>query len=243
MSEQIMERQNETKAPALTDGVSIWDSSATMATAVRMAEYLARASIIPQSYQKSPGDCLVAIDLGRRMGISPITVMQNSQVVRGKFTWTGSFCKSLVNSCGKFENSRYEFCGTPGKMDWGCRMAAESSRTHRTIRGPWVTMQMAKDEEWISKPGSKWKTMPELMMRYRAATFFARTECPEVLNGFYTTEEIVDIGDDDFSVSDASEEVDHPEVRYEDTPTQDAAAQEEAPTDEPQEVSGGLDAL
>jgi hypothetical protein len=56
-----------------------------------------------------------------------------------------------------------------------------------------VTIAMAKAEGWHGKNGSKWKTMPEQMLRYRAATFFARAYCPEITLGMRTQEEIIDI--------------------------------------------------
>lgn len=191
---EIAEKRQETGAELVpARSVSMWDNNEAMVTAVRMAEYLSNAKIIPQQYQKNPGDCLVAIDFARRMGLSPVTVMQQSQMVRGNFTWKGSACKAMVDASRKFVNSRYETCGKPGAMNWGCRLVAERVKPYCTVCGPWVTMQMAKDEGWIDKDGSKWKTMPELMMRYRAASFFAKTECPEVLMGFSTAEEIEDI--------------------------------------------------
>ena len=52
---------------------------------------------------------------------------------------------------------------------------------------------MAKDEGWLDKSGSKWKTMPRQMMMYRAASFFARAHCPEVLLGIQTVEEVQDV--------------------------------------------------
>jgi diguanylate cyclase (GGDEF)-like protein len=58
-----------------------------------------------------------------------------------------------------------------------------------------VTIGMAKAEGWYNKTGSKWKTMPELMMRYRAATFLIRSVAPEIALGFQTTEEVRDIID------------------------------------------------
>jgi hypothetical protein len=54
-------------------------------------------------------------------------------------------------------------------------------------------MQMAKAEGWLDKGGSKWKTMPELMLRYRAGTFFGRLYAPDVLMGLYTQDEALDI--------------------------------------------------
>ena len=55
-----------------------------------------------------------------------------------------------------------------------------------------VNMQMAKDEGWYGKNGSKWKTMPQLMLRYRAASFFSSLNCPELTMGIHTREEIED---------------------------------------------------
>jgi hypothetical protein len=52
---------------------------------------------------------------------------------------------------------------------------------------------MANAEGWVSKAGSKWKTMPELMMRYRAAAFFGRLYAPEITMGMHSVEEVVDI--------------------------------------------------
>jgi hypothetical protein len=51
---------------------------------------------------------------------------------------------------------------------------------------------MAKAEGWVSRKGSKWATMPELMLMYRAASFFGRLYAPEVLMGMHSMEEIQD---------------------------------------------------
>ena len=39
------------------------------------------------------------------------------------------------------------------------------------------------------------KTMPELMMRYRAASFFINQFAPEISMGMMTTEEVYDVGE------------------------------------------------
>jgi hypothetical protein len=51
---------------------------------------------------------------------------------------------------------------------------------------------MAKAEGWSTKNGSKWKTMPDLMLRYRSATFLIRCTAPEIGLGLQTAEEIHD---------------------------------------------------
>jgi hypothetical protein len=52
---------------------------------------------------------------------------------------------------------------------------------------------MASAEGWATKAGSKWKTMPELMLRYRAAAFFGRLYAPDILMGMQTAEEAADV--------------------------------------------------
>ena len=64
-----------------------------------------------------------------------------------------------------------------------------------TIVGPDVTIAMAKAEGWVDKKGSKWKTMPQLMLAYRAAAFMIRTTAPEISLGMMTTEELQDTVD------------------------------------------------
>ena len=54
---------------------------------------------------------------------------------------------------------------------------------------------MAVGEGWYSKNGSKWPTMPELMLRYRAASYWVSSFAPEMAMGFRTTEEAQDIVD------------------------------------------------
>ena len=75
-----------------------------------------------------------------------------------------------------------------------CKAWAEDYSGHR-VEGPKITMKMAQDEGWSTKSGSKWKTMPEVMIRYRAASFFGRMNCPDMIMGIYSQEEVIDMGD------------------------------------------------
>lgn len=54
-------------------------------------------------------------------------------------------------------------------------------------------MLMAKKEGWSTKPGSKWQTMPDLMIRYRAAAFWGRLYASDLLLGIQSQEEVVDV--------------------------------------------------
>ena len=54
-------------------------------------------------------------------------------------------------------------------------------------------MKEAIAEGWTTKAGNKYQSLPELMLRYRAATFLIRTHAPEVMNVMHMVEEIEDV--------------------------------------------------
>lgn len=160
----------------------------------QMAEFLSGSDIVPQTFKGKPQNVLIALEMANRLKADPMMVMQNLYIVHGKPSWSSSFLISCVNSCGRFTALQFEYFGTEGQDDWGCFAYAKELNSGEVVEGPKVTMAMAKAEGWSTKNGSKWKTMPQLMLRYRAATFFVRTVAPEVSMGMRTEDELVDMG-------------------------------------------------
>lgn len=160
---------------------------------LQVARLYSKSTMVPDVYRGNESNCFVACELSARMNVSPVLVMQNLYIVHGKPSWAGQACKALIDGCGKFKQSEFVFVGERDTSDWGCFLQAINISTGKITRGTVITWQMAEDEGWVKKTGSKWKTMPEQMMKYRAAAFFARSECPEVLMGYQTADEIDDI--------------------------------------------------
>lgn len=169
---------------------SVWENKDAFNQILRAADMLSKTSIIPQSYQGKPQDCFVAIEMANRMGVSPMVVMQNMYVVKGKPSWAGQACTMLINSCGKFKDVKHIYTGEKGKPNRGCYVTATRISDGSQVDGVEVTMQMAQSEGWTSN--SKWRNMPELMLAYRASAFFARVYCPEAMMGVQTAEEVYD---------------------------------------------------
>lgn len=161
----------------------------------RMAQMYVQSTIVPDTYRGNIGNCAIAIDMAQRMGANPIMVMQNLYIVHGNPAWSSKFLIACINCSGRFTPLRYQFYGKRGTDQYGCRAYAyeRSDRDHKdALCGIWVTMEMAKREGWTSKNGSKWNTMPDQMLIYRAAAFWARAYAPEISMGFLTKEEIED---------------------------------------------------
>lgn len=186
----------QTEATDLSTQVNtqnLLQNTKALAIVSRIADRYANSSMVPDTYKGKPDNCFVAVELASRMDVSPVLVMQNLYIVQGKPSWAGQACKALIDGCGKFRDSDYVLTGNRGDDSWGCYLQAVRVSTGKLVKGTEVTIKMAKDEGWYSKNGSKWKTMPEQMLKYRAAAFFARTECPEALMGFQTAEEVEDV--------------------------------------------------
>ena len=162
----------------------------------RQAKALAYSTLVPQQFRGDDGvpNCIIALEMATRTGASPFMVMQHLYVVHGKPNWSSQFVIAAINSCGRYSPLRFEMTGEGDAKT--CVAWATELATGNRLESPPVSIQMAKDEGWFGKNGSKWKTMPDLMLRYRAATFFGRLYAPEILMGMRTTDEIVDMGAD-----------------------------------------------
>lgn len=198
--QEIVEMNNmdEVRTPISMDG-SVFSNLTQFKDAYMIGKYFAGSSLVPQSYQGKPMDCAIAVDIANRMGVSPMFVMQNLYVVRGVPSWSGQACMGIIRACGRFKDVKYNMVGEEGKDSFGCYVSAIDVATNEGVKGEKATISMAKAEGWYSKSGSKWQTMPGIMARYRAATFFARLYCPNELMGFKVEGESEDIAKADIS--------------------------------------------
>ncbi len=175
--------------------IEVYSSADSFALAQRMAKSLSESTLVPQDYQRNIPNCLIVLEMAARIGCSPLMCAQNLDVIHGRPSWRSTFIIASINSCGKFSPLRFKMEGKVDTMDRMCTATAIEKDTGDILEGPTVSMKMAQAEGWLAKNGSKWKTMPELMLRYRAAAFFGRLYAPEMLLGMHASDEAADIID------------------------------------------------
>jgi len=170
----------------------------------RKAKLYTSSELVPKIYQGSSpaalANTVIALNLAHRIGADELMVMQNLYVIQGRPSWSSTFIISALNSCGRFSPIRFVLSSL-GQIEVNgkklenreCKAVCREIESGETLEGPPVSMAMAIAEGWYGKSGSKWLTMPELMLRYRAASFFGRLYAPEILNGLQTVEESEDI--------------------------------------------------
>lgn len=165
----------------------------------KMAQLIATADVLPAAYKAKPANCLIALNMANRMHADPLMIMQNLYSVHGNPSWSSKFLIATFNTCGRYTAIRYEMTGEKNKDSWGCRAWAVEKETGEKLVGAEITIDIAKKEGWYDKKDkagnycSKWRTMPELLLQYRAAAFFIRTYAPELSLGLMTKEEVIDM--------------------------------------------------
>jgi hypothetical protein len=176
-----------------TTNNSVFSGIRAFEDAQRIAKALASSTLIPPQFQGQNGfaNCLVALEIAGRMNISPFLCMQHLHIIHGRPSWSSAFIIAMVNGCGRFTPLRFEVSGEGDSL--ACYAVATDIKTNQELKGPTITMLMAKKEGWSTKSGSKWVTMPELMIRYRAAAFWGRLFAGDLLVGLQTQEEVIDV--------------------------------------------------
>lgn len=176
--------------------------------------YGERATVEPNPAAIS--NCMIALDMAQRMNANPLMIMQNLYVIEGRPSWSSQFIIAAINNCGKFSPLRFdlewldEMDATYSTFEWVNKQKVEKKHSIRIknarciawaiekatgerLESAPVTMEMAVNEGWYGKNGSKWRSMPDLMLRYRTAAFFGRIYAPELLMGLPTAEEMQDV--------------------------------------------------
>lgn len=190
---------------------SSYDKSLEICTA------LSKSNLVPKDFQGKPENVLIAMEISQRTGSSLLAVMQSLNIIQGRPTFGSKYIIAAINSTGKFSPLRFQFSEEETEREviysysvWEnnvktkkeikakiknrtCKAYCTDKSTGEILYSPEVSLEMAVQEGWYTKDGSKWKTMPDLMLMYRSATMFGGIYAPEVTMGMSSKEEIEDI--------------------------------------------------
>lgn len=185
-------------APVVSAPTSYFTDMTLFENGQRMAKLLAASDLVPQQFRNNIANTLIALEMSNRTGSSPLAVMQSMYIVHGRPSWSATFIIASINACGRYSPLRFKMEGEGDELS--CRACAIEKETGEMLTGPPVSIKTAKAEGWWSKKDrngnetSKWQTMPELMLHYRAATLFGRLYAADILMGMRTDDELDDIG-------------------------------------------------
>jgi len=154
---------------------------ASMMEAMKLAELMASARLVPAALQKSPADCLMVVMQAIRWQMDPFAVAQECSAIQGKLMYGGKLVAAVVNTRGGLPE-RLSFTYT-GQGD--ARTVTVSGRLHGETEAREVSVRIS-DARTQNKV---WQTQPDQQLAYHGTRVWARRHTPELMLGVYSPEE------------------------------------------------------
>ena len=158
-----------------------------MNDAIRLAEVMATAKLVPIGLQKSPADCLMVVQQAIRWSMDPFAVAQECSVIQGKLMHSGKLVAAVVNTRGNLiRRLSFEYTGAERSPERTIIVSGQlqGEAEPRTVK---VTLKSAKTTAKV------WDTQPDQQLMYHGARVWARRHTPELMLGVYSPEEFDDV--------------------------------------------------
>ncbi len=196
-------QEDQSDEPSSETTLVGFDNAGSFKLLQRVSNAFAASTLVPKDYRNKPSNCMIAINIAQRMLMDPLTVMQSLHIIYGRASWSAQFLTGMFNSQSGYSNIEYDFDGTTIEDgdNWSCRAITTDLKTGKKIVGPVVSIGMAKAQGWYDRRDketgayvSKWRSMPEMMLMYRSATYLTRMYAPQICQGMLSEDESLDVG-------------------------------------------------
>lgn len=174
-----------------------------IAQAKELIGMLQSADVLPKQFQGKPGNMLVAMMMGQRLGIGWFAAMQGGAVINGKYSMYGEWPLTICRAHRDWVESGYseEYIYAPDgykgehipegtKKIIGARVTVQRKGAEPRVEN--YTIEMAKRAKLWNKAGT-WQFYPEWMLRARARGIALRYQFGDALSGVGIAEEQQDI--------------------------------------------------
>lgn len=155
---------------------------------LRFANVVAKTDFAPKDFRGKPEACLLAIQHGAEIGLSPMQSLQNIACINGRPAIWGDAALALVMGSPACEYVRERIEGEGESAVALCETKRRSQAVPVTAR---FSVADAKRAGLWGKSGP-WTQYPARMLQLRARGFALRDGFPDVLRGLVTTEEAMD---------------------------------------------------
>jgi hypothetical protein len=151
----------------------------------RVAKAFSMSGMVPGHFQGKPESCMVALMYAQQLGEHPMVMFQEVTVINGRPGTSARFAIARANKSGLLQ----------GPISWKSKgqgdalevTASAVLRDTGEVISTTVTMREAAADGWTRN--NKYKSIPEQMLRWRAATRLINLYLPEVLFGLGVREE------------------------------------------------------
>jgi len=179
-----------------------WLTATTMEQAIKVAEMLAKSTLVPKAYHGQPANVLVAMAYGESFGMQPLQAMQSVAVVNGMPGLYGDGLLAVCRSCSDWEWMQEA-------VDGETAICTAKRRGEPEVTATFSVADAKRAQLW-GKQGP-WTQYPTRMLAMRARAFALRNLYADVLRGMGSAEELQDIPVETPAVQVEPARIDHAE--------------------------------
>jgi len=152
----------------------------------RVSKAFSMSGMVPAHFQGKPEACLVALMYAEQLGEHPMLIFQELSVINGRPSTSARFAIARANKSGLLSGPiTWKSKGTGDSLEV---TASATLRETGEVVSTTVSMKEAQADGWTRN--AKYKSIPEQMLRWRAATRLISLYIPEVLFGLGVKEEL-----------------------------------------------------
>ena len=156
--------------------------------AFRFATMVAKSEFAPKDFRGKPESCLLAIQHGSEIGLSPMQSLQNIACINGRPAIWGDAALALCLASPVCDGIHETMEGDGDNMTAVCQTSRKGKDANVVGR---FSVADAKRAGLWGKSGP-WTQYPKRMLQLRARGFALRDAFPDVLKGLVTAEEAQD---------------------------------------------------
>ena len=160
----------------------------TVADAMQFGKMVADSDFAPKDFRGKPASCVLAIQAGAEIGLSPMQALQSIAVVNGRPSVYGDAALAVAKASPVCEYVTETIEGEGDAMVAVCEAKRRGYPSATVVR---FSVADAKKASLWGKSGP-WSSYPRRMLQMRARGFALRDAFPDVLKGLVTAEEAQD---------------------------------------------------
>jgi hypothetical protein len=161
--------------------------------AFRFSQMVSKSEFAPKDFKGKPESCMLAIQAGSEVGLSPMQSLQSIAVINGRPTIWGDAAMALVQSSPVCEYIKEYTEGDGDALVAVCEAKRRGYPSPTVVR---FSVADAKKAGLWGKSGP-WQQYPARMLTLRARGFALRNAFADALRGLITAEEARDYPSDD----------------------------------------------
>jgi hypothetical protein len=161
--------------------------------AFRFSQMVSKSEFAPKDFRGKPESCMLAIQAGSEVGLSPMQSLQSIAVINGRPTIWGDAAMALVQSSPVCEYIKEYVEGDGDALVAVCEAKRKGYPSPTVVR---FSVADAKKAGLWGKSGP-WQQYPARMLTLRARGFALRNAFADALRGLITAEEARDYPNDD----------------------------------------------